>query len=71
MDFGVGLLGPDRKYPDTARAELKGVKLKRDWRRYSIDLGKQDLTRIKTPFVWTLAGRGRPVTFYLDDVRFE
>jgi hypothetical protein len=33
--------------------------------------GGYDLSRVKTPFVWSLAGRGRPVTFYLDDVRFE
>ncbi len=71
LDFGVGLLGSDTEYPDTAKAELKGVKLKKEWKRYSIDLEDEDLTRVKTPFVWTLAGRGRPVTFYLDDIRFE
>ena len=71
VDFGVGLLGSDKEYPDTAKAELKGVKLKREWKRYSIDLDDEDLTRIKTPFVWTLGGRGRPVTFYLDDIQFE
>ena len=71
IDFGVGLLGSDKEYHDTAKAELKGVKLKREWKRYSIDLDGKDLTRVKTPFVWTLGGRGRPVTFYLDDIRFE
>ena len=71
LDFGVGLLGSDKKYPDTAKAELKGVKLTPGWKRYSIDLKGKDLTRIKTPFVWSLGGRGRSVTFYLDDIRFE
>ena len=47
------------------------MKLGREWKRYSIDLKDRDLTRIKTPFVWSMAGRGRPVTFYLDDIRFE
>ena len=47
------------------------MKLKREWKQHSIDLKGKDLTRIKTPFVWTLAGRGRPVRFYLDDIRFE
>ena len=47
------------------------MKLKQEWKRYSIDLDDKDLSRIKTPFVWTLGGRGRPVTFYLDDIRFE
>jgi len=40
-------------------------------KKYTIDLDDEDLTRIKTPFVWTLAGRGRPLTFYLDDIQFE
>jgi hypothetical protein len=26
---------------------------------------------IKTGFVWTVAGQGAPVVFYLDAVRFE
>jgi len=71
VDFAVGILGSDKPYPDTAKAELKGVKLKREWKQYSIDLKRKDLTRVKTPFVWTLGGRGRPLTFYLDDIRFE
>jgi hypothetical protein len=71
IDFGVGLLGSDKEYPDTAKAKRTGVKLKREWKRYTIDLDGKDLSRIKTPFVWTLGGRGRPVTFYLDDIRFE
>jgi len=71
IDFAVGILGTDKPYPDTVKAERKGVKLKREWKRYAIDLDDEDLSRIKTPFVWTLGGRGRPVTFYLDDIRFE
>jgi len=71
IDFGLGLIGSDKPYPDTAKVELKGVKLKKEWKRYTIDLDDLDLTRIKTPFVWTLAGRGRTLTFYLDDIRFE
>jgi hypothetical protein len=71
IDFAVGILGTDKPYHDTAKAERKGVKLKRKWKRYSIDLDDKDLSRIKTPFVWSLGGRGRPVTFYLDDIRFE
>lgn len=71
LDFAVGILGSDKKYPDSVKAERKGVKLKREWTQYSIDLGGKDLSRIKTPFVWTLAGRGKPVIFYLDDIRFE
>ncbi len=71
VDFAVGILDTNKEFFDTAKAELKGKKLKTEWKQYSIDLKKQDLTRIKTPFVWTLAGRGRSVRFYLDDIQFE
>ena len=71
LDFAVGLIGSDKEYPDTLKAERKGVKLKKEWKQYTIDLDGEDLTRVKTPFVWSLGGRGRPVTFYLDDSRFE
>lgn len=71
VDFGVGILGNDKKFYDTAKAELNGVKLKKKWKRYTIDLQDKDLTRIKTPFVWTMESRGFPITFYLDDIQFE
>ena len=58
----MGLLGSDRQYRDTVVAGSKGVKLKTEWKRYEFKLKNEDLTRVKTPFVWTLAGRGRPVT---------
>ena len=71
IDVGVGLLGRDRAYGDSVRVERKGLKLGREWKRFTIDLDGCDLSRVKTPFVWSLAGRGRPVRFYLDDIRFE
>jgi hypothetical protein len=71
LDFAVGLIGADKEYPDTVKAERKGVKLKKEWKEYTIKLKGKDLTRVKTPFVWSVGGRGRPVTFYLDDIRFE
>ena len=45
--------------------------LTREWAQYSIDLTGKDLSRIKTGFGWTLAGQGKPLTFYLDDVKYE
>jgi hypothetical protein len=70
VKFGFGLLGPEKKYGDSARGETE-VTLTREWKQYSIGLGRKSLRRIKTGFLWTLAGQGRPVTFYLDDVRYE
>jgi len=71
IDFGVGILGKDEKYYDTAKAELKGVELKKTWNKYSIDLENKDLSRIKTAFVWTFTSKGWPITFYLDNIMFE
>ncbi len=71
IDVSVGILGRDKPYRDSVKTEGKRVKLKKKWKRYGISLKGEDLSRVKTPFVWTLGGRGRPVTFYLDDIRFE
>jgi len=71
VGFQFGLIGKDRQYPDTAQGKLDGVKLTTDWKEYSIDLSGKDLSRIKIGFAWTAAGQGAPITFYLDDIRYE
>ena len=71
ISFGVGILKSDRKYFDTAFAELKDVTLTNNWKQYSIDLRGKDLSVIKTPFYWTFGSAGFPITFYLDDIQFE
>jgi len=71
VSFEFGTLARPKKFFDTGKGKLEKVALTRDWQRYEIDVSAQDLTRIKTGFVWTLASPGRPVTFYLDDIRWE
>ncbi|HEY3415209.1 MAG TPA: glycoside hydrolase family 2 TIM barrel-domain containing protein [Armatimonadota bacterium] len=70
VTFLIGLIGADSKYPDTAQAKLE-TKLTTAWQQFSMDLTGKDLTRVKTGFAFTVAGQGRPVTFYLDDIRYE
>lgn len=71
LEFGFGVLGADKKYADSGSGQLKGVRLTDDWRKYRVELGKDvDLQRIKTGFYWTVAGQGKPLTFYLDDIRY-
>ncbi|MCA9164388.1 MAG: hypothetical protein KDA62_15470 [Planctomycetales bacterium] len=70
VKFGVGLIGNDKPYSDSAKVEIE-VPLTTDWRQYEIDLADRDLTRIKTGFVWVVAGQQQPLRFYLDDVRYE
>ena len=71
VSFKFGVLGPDKKYSDSATGESTDLKLSKNWQVYTIDLTGKDLNRIKTGFVWTLSGQGHPVVFYLDDIRFE
>jgi len=71
VNFGVGILKEDRDFFDTAFAELENVKLSDKWKKYTIDLKGKDLSRIKTPFAWSLGSPGFPVTFFLDDIQFE
>ncbi len=71
VQFKFGVLGPDKKYPDSARGETGELKLTTQWKEYEIDLGGTDLTHVKTGFVLTLSGQGRTVAFDLDDIQFE
>ena len=71
VSFKFGVLGRDKKFFDSASGGLESVTLTKEWKEYTIDLTNQNLARIKTGFGWSLAGQGHPVTFYLDDIRFE
>jgi hypothetical protein len=71
VSFQFGLLGADKRYHDTAKGQVEKARLTTDWKQYSIDLAGADLSRIITGFAWVVGGRGKPVTFYIDDVRYE
>ena len=68
--FGVGMIGKDKPFPDSDKAELKGVELTADWKEYRIPLGGKNLACIKSGFYWTLGGQGKPVVFYLDEIAY-
>ena len=69
--FKFGILGADKKFPDSSGGEIDDAKLTTDWKKYSIELGGKDLTCVKTGFAWTVVGQGHAITFYLDDIQFE
>ena len=71
VSFEFGTLAAPKKFTDTGKGKLEKVALSQEWQCYEIDVSTQDLTRIKTGFVWTLASPGQPVTFYLDHIRWE
>ena len=71
VSFQFGLVGPDQRYPDTAKGEMKNLRLTTEWKEYAIDVSGGDLSRIVTGFAWVVAGQARPITFFLDDIRYE
>jgi len=70
VSFGVGIIQKDKAHPDSGIAKVDGIRLTREWQRYTVPLRKVDLSGIKTGFVVTLTGRSTPVTVYLDSIRF-
>jgi hypothetical protein len=71
LAFEFGLLGKDKRYSDSAKGKLDGVTLSTEWKEFSFDLKGLDLKRIKTGFAFIVSAQGGPVTFYLDDIRFQ
>lgn len=68
VEFGI--LGKDKKFSDTGRGKLERIALTKDWKKYEIPLAGQDLSCIKTGFSVVIAGQGKPVTLWLDDIRY-
>lgn len=71
VSFEFGLLDRDKKFPDSAKGKLEKVVLGQEWMRYRIALADKDLQRIKTGFAWIASATGKPLTFFLDDIRYE
>jgi hypothetical protein len=70
VKFVFGVIKPEKPHSDSASGEMEAV-LTKEWTQYSIDLTGKNLSRIKTGFGWTVGGQGKPITFYLDDIKYE
>lgn len=70
VEFKFGIIDKAKPFHDTASGAM-AVTLEKTWKRYTIDLAGKDLRRIKTGFVWVVGDAGKPVTFYLDDIKYE
>ena len=68
--FGFGAIGKDKPFPDTATGKTEVV-LTTEWVNYGIALDGKDLSCIKSGFQWVVVGQDKPITFYVDDVRWE
>lgn len=68
--FGFGLIEKDKKFPDTAK-KMVNVTLSTIWEKYTIKIKKEDLSCIRTGFVFFSGGTGKPHEIYIDDIVFE
>ena len=72
VEFMVGMEQPQNAVSrDSFRATTGKVRLKKDWRKYTIPIEKLDRTRLITGFLFRIEGQGKPVVFFLDDIQFE
>jgi hypothetical protein len=70
VKFGFGLITSDKPFYDTDRDETEVV-LTSEWKQYTFKLKRKKMTSIKSGFYWVVGGQGRPLTFFLDDIRYE
>ena len=69
--FGVGLLDKKTDYPDSVIVKTQMIELGPEWSKLRIPFEEDDdLSSLKVGFVVTLEGRRKPVTIYLDSIRF-
>ena len=59
-----------KTYSDSSSKNLDSVILSQSWEEYTIDLNGKDLRDIKTGFAWSVRP-GKPMTFYLNDIKYE
>jgi hypothetical protein len=69
--FGVGLLDKNTDYPDSVIVKTRMIELGSEWKKLRIDFMEgDDLSSLKVGFVVTLEAQRKPVTVYLDSIRF-
>jgi hypothetical protein len=69
--FGVGLLDKKTAYPDSVIVKTAMIELGSEWKKYRIPFEDgDDLSSLKVGFVVTVEGQRKPVTVYLDSIRF-
>lgn len=69
----VKIGGISGEYSDSDVAWLKGIKLTRNWKQYTINLEKSDLSYISGGFCVVFSKKDNPngCTVYLDEIRYE
>lgn len=68
--IGFGLIGNDKPFPDTAKKSKK-VKLTTQWKKYTLNVKKLDLSCIRSGLTVFSSSYGSPQDIYIDNVVFE
>ena len=68
--IGFGLIGKDKPFPDTVKKSIE-IKLTTQWKKYSINVKKLDLSCIRSGFTIFSSSYGSGQDIYIDDVVFE
>lgn len=70
-EFKVG--GITGEHGDSDSESIGPITLTKDWKKYTIELAKKDLTHIIGGFAWSASKDYNPegFTIYLDEIRFE
>ncbi|OQW96409.1 MAG: hypothetical protein BWK77_04860, partial [Verrucomicrobia bacterium A1] len=72
VEFMVGMeQGQGAVSRDSLKASSGVVKLRKEWKKYTLSLEKMDRSRLITGFLCRIEGQGKPVVFFLDDIQFE
>lgn len=68
--IGFGLIDSDKPFPDTAK-KYKEIKLTDQWKKYSLNVKRLDLSCIRSGLVLFATSFGITQTIYIDEVVFE
>jgi len=68
-----GIDAPGKPYKDSFEYSIGTIKLEKEWKRYEMDLSKEDLSSVIGGFCWVATTRSNPdgLTFYLDSITYE
>ncbi len=68
--IGFGLIGQDKPFPDSTKKSIE-VKLNTQWKKYTINVKKLDLSCIRSGLIVFSSSYGTPQDIYIDNVVFK
>jgi len=70
-EFKMGGIGGE--YSDSTAASIGPIALTKDWKKYTIDLERDDLSNVIGGFCFVLSAMENPegATFYIDEIAYE